>query len=79
MSLQVFKKGRGAGKWWPCQNGGARSATIGCPKCGRFAGLFDHTIAQDGKVTPSAVCPYGCGWHENIVLEGWTPAPGEAP
>lgn len=34
-----------------------------------------HKVAADGKVTPSVVCPAdGCGYHEFIQLEGWSPA-----
>lgn len=33
-----------------------------------------HTVAADGTVTPSAVCPVkGCTWHEFIRLGGWAP------
>lgn len=41
---------------------------------GHRAMLDDHVISADGSVTPSLVCPEpGCGWHENVKLEGWTP------
>lgn len=35
-----------------------------------------HTIAADGTVTPSTVCPEeGCTFHEWVILDGWTPPP----
>ena len=46
------------------------SAWVACPN-GHLADL-DHTIAADGTVSPSVVCPEGgCGWHEHVQLEGW--------
>lgn len=33
-----------------------------------------HTIADDGTVSPSVVCPReGCSFHEFIRLDGWKP------
>lgn len=33
-----------------------------------------HSVAADGTVHPSYVCPVdGCGFHEFVRLEGWTP------
>jgi hypothetical protein len=53
--------------------GGKRSATFTCTN-GHTCTLLIHTIADDGTVTPSVVCPYeGCGFHEFIQLEGWQP------
>ena len=41
-----------------------------CPK--GHIGQLDHTIAEDGTVSPSVVCPEsGCGFHEYVRLEGW--------
>jgi predicted RNA-binding Zn-ribbon protein involved in translation (DUF1610 family) len=40
-----------------------------CPKCGKSVAVSDrtHTIAEDGTVTPSMVCPHeGCCFHEFI-------------
>lgn len=48
-------------------------AVVACPRCGGSMQLRAHLIAADGSVSPSVVCPYGCGWHEVIVLEGWRP------
>ncbi len=47
------------------------TALIGCPKCGDAASLSQHIIAQDGLVTPSVVCPNGCGFHEYVRLGDW--------
>ncbi len=33
-----------------------------------------HTIAEDGTVTPSVVCPYdGCDFHKMVQLTDWIP------
>lgn len=54
-------------------NGEKRSANFCCPGCGQRASLSHHTIAEDGKVSPSVVCPTeGCTFHEWIQLEGWS-------
>lgn len=39
---------------------------------GHIGSLGNHTIADDGTVTPSVVCQKpGCNYHEFIQLEGW--------
>ena len=39
---------------------------------GHEGSLDDHTIAGDGTVTPSVVCPEKkCGFHDHIQLAGW--------
>jgi hypothetical protein len=31
-----------------------------------------HTVADDGTVSPSLVCPFApCTFHEFVKLEGW--------
>ncbi len=41
---------------------------------GHVAYLSDHTIAADGTVSPSLVCPEpGCSWHVTAKLVGWKP------
>jgi len=50
-----------------------KSVWLTCPN-GHSDVLDDHTIADDGTVTPSVVCPYdGCDWHVHVRLEGWSP------
>ena len=50
---------------------GVRGANVACGN-GHVCGLSAHTIAADGTVSPSLVCPVdGCGWHEVVRLEGW--------
>jgi hypothetical protein len=50
---------------------GKKSASVECPKCGNMYYL-DHTISDDGNVTPSLVCPFdNCDFHEFVVLEDW--------
>lgn len=60
------------GTWRPGKTpDGKRTAFFRCPKCptiGSLAGT--HEIADDGKVTPSMVCP-NCDFHEFITLESW--------
>ncbi len=52
---------------------GQRTALVKC-RNGHIASLSDHTIAPDGTVSPSLVCPReGCDFHEVIKLEGWSP------
>jgi hypothetical protein len=48
-----------------------RKASFTCPICGNACSLSDHEIAPDGTVSPSLICPYGCGFHEFIHLDGW--------
>lgn len=47
------------------------SATVFCPGCGRRASLTDHVIEVTGEVRPSLRCPYDCGFHAHVQLEGW--------
>lgn len=45
-----------------------------CPDCGKVAPLSDHTIAEDGEVFPSVVCPFApCAFHSQVRLHGWEP------
>ena len=54
---------------------------MNCPKCGNAAALDGHTIAEDGTVSPSVVCPFKvktkenleepCGFHDHVRLSGW--------
>ena len=59
------------GHWRSGISAGRRSASISCPACGRIASLRNHDIDADGKVTPSLVCAYECGFHEYVILKGW--------
>jgi hypothetical protein len=60
------------GTWRPGSSDGTRTAFFRCPKCPTYGSLAGtHEIADDGKVTPSMVCP-NCDFHEHIVLEGWS-------
>jgi hypothetical protein len=48
-------------------------AEICCPGCG-IVGMLgsNHTVADDGTVAPSDVCPYPpCTFHDHIVLDDW--------
>ncbi len=56
-----------------------RTALVKCPR-GHIASLSEHTIAADGTVSPSLVCPrWGCDFHENVVLLGWAQSGTAAP
>jgi hypothetical protein len=48
-------------------------AEICCPGCGKVGMVgHNHTVADDGTVSPSDVCPYEpCAFHEFIVLDDW--------
>ena len=47
-----------------------------CPD-GHIGSLGSHSIANDGVVTPSVICPHeGCTWHATIKLNNWTPEVG---
>lgn len=47
------------------------TAAFRCPDCGRLFCLAKHRIADDGRVSPSVVCPHGCGFHVGMTLQGW--------
>lgn len=58
--------------WRKVMRDGQPRATMVCAN-GHYGALVDHTISQDGTVTPSVVCPVtGCGFHEYVRLDGWT-------
>ena len=44
---------------------------------GDWFAIQTHSIADDGTVSPSVVCPYGCEFHEFITLEGWDQIEGK--
>lgn len=50
---------------------GRVTAALRCPTCGRVFCLVEHRISTDGRVSPSVVCPYGCGFHVFLQLDGW--------
>ena len=52
---------------------GSRSAIFACPDCDVVAKLSDHTIAENGEVSPSVVCD--CGFHRFITLQDWDGGP----
>jgi predicted RNA-binding Zn-ribbon protein involved in translation (DUF1610 family) len=64
--------GQKPGTWKPLIDAGRVSATFACPKCGEIIFLTDHQIEEGGIITPLVICrTEGCGFHENIILEGW--------
>lgn len=68
-----FRSTKG-GAWAPSTTAdGRRSAKVWCGGCGGFGFLDGHDIADDGTVSPSLVCPHGCGWHVWAQLELWPP------
>lgn len=65
------------GTWnkWFIRETGLYAVMFKCTN-GHIGTLMDHQITNDGTVSPSVVCPKdGCGYHEWIKLEGWTPVP----
>lgn len=57
-------------KWNRVTIDGKVTARVACPGCGLTFAL-DHTIAKDGTVSPSLVCPIKGCFHGFIRLEGW--------
>ncbi len=55
-----------AGHWKVWLN----KVVISCPGCG-VEGRIDHTVSEDGTVSPSLVCPFDCGFHEFVKLTDW--------
>jgi len=52
------------GTWWRF----GESVVLSCPKCG-ISFRLNHTITEDGIVTPSVVCPISsCKFHDYIKL-----------
>jgi hypothetical protein len=52
-------------------------SAVFCPNCARGMSIGGgqpfgscHSIAADGRVSPSVVCPY-CQWHTFIRLADW--------
>lgn len=45
-----------------------------CPGCGKGQYFEGFTVDDKGCVTPSISCGFDCGFHENVVLEGWPDA-----
>lgn len=59
--------------WHPARLDGKHTAMVTCDS-GHAAYLSDHTIADDGTVSPSLVCPEkDCPWHVMAKLAGWKP------
>jgi hypothetical protein len=66
--------GERAPGWWHGTLDGRPVVNLRCGgKCRRHAGhMSDHTIAEDGTVNPSILCPSpDCGWHVYGRLVGW--------
>lgn len=67
------------GTWAPWVFGPRRESValvVTCPQCRKSLSIGGaehgscHTIAPDGGVAPSVVCPH-CGWHVFLRLEAW--------
>jgi hypothetical protein len=56
--------------WTRGRSGDRYTPLVRCPTCCETFSLSRHTIAADGAVTPSVVCPR-CGWHAWVTLVGW--------
>jgi len=58
--------------WHPVKMDNRYSAVLLCPKCYFPMPLGKYSINnRTGKVTPSVVCSWGCGYHRHVVLKGW--------
>lgn len=57
--------------WIPSQIPDTIKATLVCPN-GHQGSIVSHTVAADGTVTPSCVCPReGCTFHEHVRFLNW--------
>ena len=57
---------------WRKINDDRFKAHVICPECEAMFSLRHHTIAPNGEVSPSLVCPTdGCEFHEFVTLENW--------
>lgn len=50
---------------------GRTCVSLLCFTCGEHFTIFEHGISNVGRVTPSVVCPHGCGFHQWITLRDW--------
>ena len=76
MTIEVERSGDlTALTWKGGRTPAGRTALLSCPD-GHIASLSQHTIAADGTVSPSVVCPEpGCDFHEHVRLVGWEAEP----
>lgn len=59
------------GGWIEHPEPGVVKPDLYCPGCGRSGHLGGHEIRPDGAVSPSVVCPFECGFHAFVILDGW--------
>ena len=72
IELQREERLESPGKWKGGTTKGRKTALITCPRCGAIFSISRHEIAPSmGKVFPSVVCPFRCGFHDHVRLEGW--------
>jgi hypothetical protein len=69
----------GTWRFWVFGPARILGAAVTCPQCRRAFSIGGgqvfgscHTVAADGTISPSVVCP-GCGWHVMAKLDGWQP------
>ncbi len=43
-----------------------------CPDCGRTFPVGRSKVMGTGVVIPEMTCPFRCGFHKLVRLEGWT-------
>lgn len=68
------------GTWFVlAASSGKNECAMICLDCERPFGLWNHTIADDGTVSPSVVCGYAkdkenpCGFHQFVKLLNYSP------
>lgn len=66
--MRTVIEGYGKGQWRDTGNG----IILSCPSCGAAGYLDDHDIKDTGEVAPSLVCPKDCGYHEFVILKGYS-------
>lgn len=45
------------------------TVALQCPTCNKAFCLANHVIDNEGKVSPSVVCPFSCGFHEFVEIK----------
>ncbi len=56
------------GHWRSTKRDGAAIMKIACSLCGVEGDLSEHSVNENGGVTPSVICPNDCGFHGLAVL-----------
>lgn len=83
INLTLIPQGTGPGTWRRVMvdeftDHPRYTAIVTCPTCHRHLFAINHSIAEDGQISPSLGHPVEyppCSWHESPKLLGWAPVP----